>query len=82
MKHGGAAGMDLSGLLNVPEGNLGSITGALGGMMGQSSAGGGAVSKLAGPVTEFVKNKGFPEGVAQKVVSVVLPKLLELVQKH
>lgn len=81
-KHGGAAGFDLGGLMNGSQGNLGSVAGALGGMTGAGSSGAGAVSKLTEPVTQFVKEKGFPEGVAQKVVSVVLPKLLELVQKH
>jgi hypothetical protein len=85
MQHGGSAGLDLSGLLSGSEGGFGGIAGALGGMTGGAkgpAASSGALSKLTGPVTEFVAQKGFPRGVAEKVVSVVLPKLLEMVRKH
>lgn len=81
MKHGGAAGLDLGGLLG---GGLGALTGAIGSITGGSKTAldGGALPKLTGPVTQFVMQKGFPPGAAEKVVRAVLPKLLELVRKH
>ena len=82
LKHGGAAGIDLSNLLGGSGGVMGSVAGALGGMGKGASLTGGTVAKLTGPVTQFLEDKGFPHGVAQKVVNVVLPRLMEMAQKH
>ncbi len=81
LKHGGAAGIDLSNLLGG-DSKLGAVAGALGGMGKGASLTGGTVSKLTGPVTRFLEERGFPHGVAEKVVNVVLPRLMEMAQKH
>jgi hypothetical protein len=37
---------------------------------------------FTGRVTQYVAEHGFPEGVAEKVVNLALPKLLELAHRH
>lgn len=66
----GETGMDIS------ESNSGPLSDALRELPSEN---GGA---LTGKVTEYVEEHGFPRGVAEKVVQLALPKLLELAHRH
>lgn len=58
----------------------GGVGGMLGGLLGGAPAG-GAGGGLAAQVTQFVSQKtGLSPAIAQSVVGVALPKLLELIQ--
>lgn len=93
VKNASVAGLDLSSLIGGT-GGLGGIAGKVGGMLGGllhgspaatpgTPATGSPLAALTGPVSEFVAKKtGLAPTMAQSVVNVVLPKILELVQKH
>lgn len=64
----------------VSQGGGGGLSGMLSAVTG---GGGGQSSGMATKVTQFVAQKtGLSPAIAQTVVSAVLPKLLELVQKN
>ncbi len=80
---GGIAGL-LGGLVG---GSGGGAAGAVAGLLGGSGAaaapgaGGGMLAAMTGPVAQFVAQKtGLAPAMAQTVVGIALPKLLELIQ--
>lgn len=82
---GGGGGSPFGALLGGGDGNL---LGALGGLLdgGSTNAapgGSNALAGLAGPIGKFVAEKtGLAPALAQTVVSVVLPKVVEWFQSN